>query len=99
MSKFKVGEIAIYDRRESPYYGQEVEVLSRLKRVVIGIDHVTGETDIECDAYQISDSSISWVRYAEPHELRKKKPPQELASLETLKAITGWSPNKVKVEA
>ena len=77
---FKVGEIAIYVRPGSPYYGREVEVLSRLFPETGGVDIVTREIYEETGklVYRITDldPGTPGLMVAYPEWLRKKKPPQ-----------------------
>lgn len=77
---FEVGEIAIYVRPGSPYYGQEVEVLSCLIEDDESTDVITGETLAASwgFVYQITDlyPDTPGLMTAHPEWLRKKKPPR-----------------------
>ncbi len=95
--KFEKGEVAIYVRPDSPYYGQEVEILSGLETWHNSNDHVAGVPCLKATGYRISGlppRQNGWG--ARPEHLRKKKPPRremdQIVSWEDLREATGWSP-------
>ncbi len=74
--KFEIGEVAIYVRPGSPYYGQEVEILGGLTRYEPTQDHL-GLEAAPYVGYQISSLiGDDWVMVSRPEWLRKKKPPR-----------------------
>ena len=97
MSTFKVGEVVIYVRPGSPYYGREVEVLSELKFFVGGgIDHVTrGKTPPGYKHKITNIIGVPWDFVARPDWLRKKHTSRDidqLTSWDEFHKATGWSP-------
>jgi len=92
MSKFKVGEIAIYIDDED---GGEVEIL----RVLNGFNEIplkyrTGKTCVSDGTWYELEHSFTMEKY-----LRKKHPPQQLSTwdAEDFKVV-GWRPDKQEVE-
>ena len=80
---FQVGEIAIYVRPGSPYYGQEVTIIGplKLRGGPSSHDHITGQPAQRDMKYLISNpvgfNSPNGKGFsARPENLRKKKPPQ-----------------------
>jgi len=80
-----MGELAIYIRVGSRYFGDEVRIAGPLRCRRI-FDSRDGRI-IEADAYEI-DAPTSWIGgdpklpwCAEPHELRKRRPPQDWVKL------------------
>ena len=79
---FKVGEIAIYVRPGSPFYGQEVTIIGplELRGGPRSRDHITGlptTRDIKyLISYPVGFEPDGKGFSARPENLRKKKPPQ-----------------------
>jgi len=83
--KFEVGEIALYCKPGSPYYGLEVTIVSELIYCPLMYSHSTRTWD-DGFAYRIAGDlpdirppgcSFSPPWYARPEHLRKKRPPRE----------------------
>lgn len=94
--RFEVGEVAIYVRNGSVTYGDEVTVVGALKpRLHYDVD---GKPLGIVETYAIAnagwgtpDAAQQWG--AEPHELKKKRPPKEsLGKWEEIERDLGWSP-------
>ena len=77
---FKVGEIAIYVRPGSPFYGREVEVLSGLLEAEDVVNDLLIGEKVKCSGkvYRITDlyPMTKGIMTSLPEWLRKKKPPQ-----------------------
>lgn len=74
---FKVGEIAIYVRPGSQFYGREVTILSPLKPSGGGWDHVNNKPADRYMGYLVDLPKLGHREMsARPEWLRKKKPPQ-----------------------
>ena len=86
MSKFKVGEIAIYQNltNHPEWNGEECEVVKLLGRHP---EHIAPDELV----YFVKDSS--GIYSVEAGQLKKK--PEEKASLEEIQSITNWHPQKV----
>ncbi len=81
--RFEVGEVAIYNRPESAYHGIEVTVISNLQQRSF-FDTVTGTKGNVAFGYEIEVPglwSVGVYYFAEPHELRKRRPPQDWVKL------------------
>jgi hypothetical protein len=95
---FEIGEIAIYVRPDSPYYGQEVEVLSSLEWQEVLYDIQTKKMNYEGQyCYKISIKSPKDGRYlvAPPQWLKKKPSPGR----DIFNKILEGLPKKEKAEA
>lgn len=94
MAKFSIGEIAIYHWPGNRHHGKEVEILSALMSVRC-ISESSGAYSVS-DCYQItpifSHSKRSW---AEPHELRKKKPPHKEKTGTWTDGNNAWIPEPI----
>lgn len=83
--QFEVGEIAIHNNRASEFYGTEVTVMGPLAPRLF-IEHgVLGRApcyEITCPAMEVIRLRKGYPPFiAEPHELRKRRPPQDWKSL------------------
>lgn len=97
--RFEVGDVAIYVRPGSPYYGQEVTITRGLALSMPGPDHVTGKEDNGgYPVYGINnlddDYTATWT--ARPEHLRKKKPPSREIDQVTTWDKCAWSPREVE---
>lgn len=92
MDKFEVGEIVIFTPSSTchsgliKYTGEECTV-----DLPYG-SHISGKYVYYGVIF--SDGKEIWTAQ---HTLRKKKPPQELTTWESVQKITGWNPTKQKV--
>lgn len=85
--RFEVGEVAIYHRPESNWHGLEVLIVSGIETRTC-IDEVTGirgtfaghEVEFSDPVAEMAqERGYRWL--AEPHELRKRRPPQDWVKL------------------
>ena len=98
MSEFHVGEIAIYVRPGSPYYGREITVTSCL---LIGsvFNVLTNSIEYVWEHYLIDGlpqiDGRPWC--SKPEWLRKKQQKRDidqLVSWDDFQNATGWSPKR-----
>lgn len=79
---FQIGEVAIYIRPGSPFYGREVTIISGLQEFENGLDLLTGGKYPSCIGYVVSVGEISpkgkdeWC--AVPSWLKRKPQTREL---------------------
>lgn len=76
--KFEVGEIALLECPWDVYHGQPVEVIGGLE-VLVGYCRATGERRV-APKYRIRTVNGHEMQ-AYPHELRKRRPPQDWVKL------------------
>lgn len=94
MSKFKVGEVAVFiSSKISPeLVGFECEI--------VDIDvprHPDGKRfDYAVSFIGAPDHDIAGHWVVSEYQLRKKKPPQEKTTWEEIQSITNWNPSKFK---
>ena len=98
MEKFEIGEIAIYVRPGSSYYGEEVTILSGLRPRKDGMDFVTGEYQILVNylVYEISEPAERFTgpqRVAKPEWLRKKPKRRECDKIVSWDSMP-WRPKE-----
>ena len=95
MDKFSIGEIVIYVRPGSPYYGEEVVITRGIHRYPVSSDHLGQTAGSMQDGYGIK---CSWVTpcAARPEWLRKKKPPSREIDQVTTWDKCAWSPREVE---
>lgn len=100
MDRFEVGEVAIFVRPGSVYYGSEVTVMSELQlRDVWNLSTKRNEPQ-ECYIVDSPEANPPPMRpghvagfwVAKPEWLKKKGPPVELGSWKALDGI--WSPTR-----
>ena len=93
--RFEVGEVAIYVRPGSPYYGEEVTIIRGIHRYLVVNDHLGQNIGEEIDGYGIQ---CSWSRAggASPEWLRKKKPPSREIDQVTTWDKCLWKPREVE---
>lgn len=97
--KFQIGEVAIYVRPGSPYYGKEITILSNLILAGPGHDNLYNvSTSGGYPVYQISE--LSWapgkIQIARPEWLRKKKLPRREVDQVTTWDKCLWKPKEVE---
>lgn len=95
--KFVPGEVAIYIRPGSPYYGREVTIIGCLRKSIgPSFDHTVGyERESPPLVYDILFHDGK-ERISSPDWLKKKQPPVELSTWKEVEKICGWNP-KVSV--
>ena len=93
---FSIGEIAIYVRPGSPYYGREVEILGPLVSNLVSDDHVDssriGTVSRSYDITNIFDCPFGSA--APPEWLRKKQQKRDIDQLVSWDDCL-WQPKKV----
>lgn len=95
MDTFSVGEIAILNRPESKYHGNEVEILSPLRRSRLwsnGDYEICACHVVRVDGLTEKAKHGDWA--VEPKYLRKKRPPpprEDVGSWD----LCPWQPAKV----
>ena len=95
-SKFSIGEIAIYVRPGSPYYGREVTVGRRIKsNEFVGGDHL-GQMSFASNAEGYVIHGLETVTAAKSEHLRKKKPPSREIDQVTTWDKCLWAPREVE---
>ena len=96
--KFEIGEVAIYVRPGSPYYGDEVTILSGLQQHSGGSDLVTGISYVKYQhpGYVIRHPEVIGKGFADPAWLRKKKPPSREIDQVTSWDKCAWRPREVE---
>lgn len=90
MSRFKVGEIAIIARADSPrekFIGEECEIM----RVVGGYSYV-----INVPSCKSESSTGFWE--CDEIDLKKKDDPEQTTTWEAIEQEFNWNPNKQRVE-
>lgn len=99
MSRFSIGEVAIYVRPGSPAYGQEVTVLSELHPIGSGFDYSTGAIPSnDLLVYEISDLTPGFSlgkQVARPEWLSKKKTIREIDQVTTWDKCA-WRPKELQ---
>jgi hypothetical protein len=81
---FVCGEIAIYVRPGSPYFGREVKILRALTKTFFSADHITGEKLSEWEmAYRIDGIKYgeNFPSSAAPEHLKKKPQKRDIDEL------------------
>lgn len=93
MSEFRVGEIAIFQNAkwDSSYNGLEVVVRGSLQDRVTACGRNGQNIRV---LYSYAVESETEIFHAEPHQLRKKRPPEETTSWDSVEKITGWKPRE-----
>lgn len=96
--KFQIGEVAIYVRPGSSYYGDEVTIISGLQLHAGGADLVTGarHSKYPRPGYLIRHPEIIGEGFADPAWLRKKKPPQREIDQVTTWDKCAWRPKELQ---
>ena len=95
--KFEIGEVAIYVRPGSPFYGAEVKILSGLIFQNRVQDHLTGEYRDGGWRYFIDIPTGNPNGFtADPEWLRKKKPPRREIDEVTTWDKCLWKPREVE---
>jgi hypothetical protein len=82
--KYQVGEIAIYVRPGSPYFGKEVEILGELKYVLVGFDFAGRRREPTFEwCYDITDlcPKNPGIAAASPEWLKKKPQKRDIDEL------------------
>ena len=96
MSKFKIGEIAVvFSPGDKIHLSECVVTVGLQPRKWEGHGSMAGRDGVGL-LYEIEVQGEDWLVY--PHELIKKKPPEETTTWEAIQEITNWNPNKEKVE-
>lgn len=95
MSKFSVNEIAIIIEKGSKY--DLINMECEIKSLPYNWKDGSFGYNVEVLGYPSNGTTGLW--FLEEHELRKKKPPQELARWEDAQEFTGWNPTKEPVDA
>jgi hypothetical protein len=90
---FKVGEVAIYNRPCSVWHSSEVEIVGLLELTLWNdpILNVKGESP----CYECRNPVYGLLFVAEPHELKKKRPPRDDFQIVRW-ADCPWQPEKVR---
>ena len=99
--KFQVGEICIYVRPGSPYFGKEVKILRGLTETNLGgVDHITGEKlNKLVMAYRIDGIPFrtgTWFN-AIPEHLKKKPQKRDIDELVSWDYLNDLMKKKVSV--
>ncbi len=95
--KFEIGEVAIYVRPGSPYYGREVEIIQGPVQCIPTTDHMGVET-APYVGYQISNfdgDDRRITQLSRPEWLRKKKPPRREIDQIVSWEDCAWKPQTV----
>ena len=95
---FSVGEVAIYVRPGSPYFGREVTILSPLELGGGGPDHITGKITELAMLYTVDLPAQNGIAPmgAKPEWLKKKQHKRDIDQIVSWEDCL-WKPSEVRV--
>jgi len=103
MNTFEPGEIAIYVRPGSPYFGMEVVITQGLHFDVGGYDILLGEMFYSGMTYTIVSPALSFAAnkdwFANPEWLKKKPKPQREMDTQVSWDDCLWRPAEMEIVA